>query len=122
MRTREWKVNLGVIEGGRLPGDRGVALLAGRGKSAGHVIRVRRSLEVFQVARDTSRGRQVVVVIHMAVHAGSGRDRVPARQRKRGLGVVERCRLPRRSRVAEVATLREASSHVIRIRRSLEIL
>jgi hypothetical protein len=44
-----------VIEGRRLPSNRGVALLAILRKSAGHVIWIRRPLEILQVAASAGR-------------------------------------------------------------------
>ncbi len=82
VRAGQWEVDQRVIEGGRLPGVRGVALLASRGKAARHVIRIRRSLKVFLMARNASRARQVEIVVHVAVRAGPGRNRVPAGQRE----------------------------------------
>ena len=43
-------------------------------------------------------------------------------QRKTRVVMVERCRLPRRRAVANVALLRESARHVIRIRRALVVL
>jgi len=78
----QWEVHQRVIEGGRLPGVRGVALLASRGKGARHVIRIRGALKVFLMARNASRARQVEAVVQVAVGAGPGRNRVPAGQRE----------------------------------------
>ena len=78
----QWEVHQRVIEGGRLPGVSGVALLASRRKAARQVIRIRGPLKVFLMARNASRAGQVEVVVHVAVGAGPGRNRVPAGQRE----------------------------------------
>jgi hypothetical protein len=65
-----------------------VALLAGLREIRRHVIRIGRSLEIFQVAADTSRRRQVVVVVHVtlrALHRSVG-----ASQREPGVVVIKR--------------------------------
>jgi hypothetical protein len=60
------------------------------------------------VARNASGIRDVVVVVDVAVHARPRGHSVRPGQGERGFGVVERSRLPRRSRVANFATLRKA--------------
>ena len=62
----------------RLPGSRGVALLASGGEAAHHVTRIRRSLKIFLMAINASRARQVEIVVRMAVGARPGRNRVSA--------------------------------------------
>ena len=86
----------------------------------GSVIRTRRSLKILQVTGNAGRGRQVVVSIRVAL--GAGHLCVGTGQRKGGFGMVKCGRLPGRSRVADLALLRDPGRHVIWICRSLEIL
>jgi len=84
------------------------------------VIRIGRSLKVFQVTGDTGSRGQVVISVGVALRALHLRVRTS--QRKRCLGVIETGRLPGRSRMANFALLRHASRDVIRICSSLEVL
>jgi len=93
------------------------ALLRNSGRS---VIRTRRPLKILQVARNTCRGGQVVVSICVAL--GAGHLCMRTGQGECRLGMVESCRLPGRSRVADLALLRDPTRHVIRICCPLEIL
>jgi hypothetical protein len=52
-----------------------VALLAGLGESAGHVVGVVRGLEVFQVARNAIGGSAFELVVNVALVALQGRMR-----------------------------------------------
>ena len=60
-----------MIEGRAGPVGGAVALLAGLRKSRLYVIRIRRALEVFQVAADAGsiRAGQVVVAVHVTLRA-----------------------------------------------------
>jgi len=71
------------------------------------VIRIRRSLEILQVATDARcvLRRQVVVVVDMALRALHGRVRTA--QGKSSGRVIERRIIPRRRRMALLARLRE---------------
>jgi hydrogenase maturation factor len=89
------------------------------GQSAGRVIRIGRSLEVFQVTGYARSRGQVVISVGVALRALHLRMRT--RQRKRRPGMIETGRLPGRRRMADFALLRHASRDVIRIRRSLKI-
>ena len=86
------------------------------------MIRIRRALEVFQMAADASgiRAGQVVVVVDVALGARDGC--VGAGQWEAGGRVIEIRVRPRNRVMALLAGLREAGTDVIRIRRSLEIL
>jgi len=86
------------------------------------VIRIRRSLEILQVATDARcvLRRQVVVVVDMALRALHGRVRTA--QGKSSGRVIERRARPGRRVMALGAGLGEAGLHVIRIRRALEVL
>lgn len=71
------------------PGSRVVARVAGLGEVRGRVIWVRRSLEVLEVTRNACRGRQVVVIVHVAINTLPGRHRMHARQRERCQRMIE---------------------------------
>ena len=85
------------------------------------MIRLRRALEVFQVAAHTSRIRvsQVVVIVDVALCALHGCVR-PG-QRESSSRVIEGGAGPRRGAMALLASLREAGADVVRIRGALEI-
>ena len=78
-----------VIKGRRLPGDGGVALLAGLRESASHVVRVLSALKVLEMAGGAGGGRQIVVVVDMAVQANARWISVGVGQRKSGGGVIK---------------------------------
>ena len=120
--TRQRKPRFRVIESRRLPGCGGVAGFASLRESPAHMVRVRGSLEIFQVARHAGRAGQVVVVVDVAISALSGRNRVRAGQHKIHCGVIEFRRLPRRSGVALQAVRGEVGRDVVRIPRALKIL
>jgi hypothetical protein len=97
-----------------------VANLTGLRNPRGHVIRIRRSLEILQMTRHASGRGQVVVSVHMTLSAlhrnvGSGKG-------EGCLRVIECSRRPRRGRVAHVARLRNSGGHMVRIIRSLVVL
>ena len=122
MRSGQRESRRRVVKRSATPVRGGVALLASLREVRLHVIRIRGSLEVSQVAaraRRVSR-RQVVVSVYVALYALQGHVR--ARKRESSRRVVER-RIPPGSRgMALLASLREVRLHVIRIGRALEIL
>ena len=69
------------------------------------MVRIRRSLEILQVAADARgiRGGQVVVAIHVALRALDGR--VGPAQREAGTGVIKGRVIPRSRGVALLAGL-----------------
>jgi hypothetical protein len=97
-----------------------MAYLALLGQSTGYVIRIGRSLEVFQMTGNARSRGQVVISFDVALRALHLRMR--ASERKRRLGMIETSGLPGGGRMADFALLRHASRDVIRIRCSLEIL
>lgn len=121
VRSGERKSGTVVIERGIEPRCRVMALLARLREILRNVIRIGRALEISQVARDASRGRQIVVIVDMAIDALAGRDRVHAGQRKPGVVVIKRGAEPRRRAMALLAGLWEACRHMVRIGRALEI-
>ena len=104
------------------PQVRVVTLLASLGEAGSHVVGIRCSLEVFQVAADTSGRRQVVVVVDVAIRTLPRRYRVHPGQCKTGAGVVESRVEPRSRVVALLASLGEVRRRVVRVRRALIIL
>ena len=80
-----------VVEGGIQPRTRVVALVAPFREVRGHVIGIRRSLIVLQMAGDASRAGEVVVVIGVAIGTLPRRHGMHARQREVCQIVVERC-------------------------------
>ena len=85
------------------------------------MIRLRRALEIFQVAAHTRRIRvtQVVVIVDVALCALHGRVR-PGQRESRSR-VIEGGAGPRRGAMALLASLRESGADVVRIGRALEI-
>lgn len=110
-----------MIEGRGLPGARGVTGLASLRESPRHVAGIGCVLEVFQVARNTGRSRQIVIPVDVAVRTLARRDRVHAGQREVHHAVIE----ARWGPPARGMTLRticgKAGRHVIGILRALEI-
>ena len=121
MRSGQGERRLRVVERCRLPGGRGVALLASRGETARYVIRIRGSLKILLVARNASRARQVEVVVRMTVRAGPRRNRMSARQRESHRIVIKFRIEPVVRGVALVAGSRVSEGDVARRRRFLEI-
>ena len=109
-----------MIEGGRPPCRCRVARRAVLRKASGHVIRIRRALEVRQVARGASGRCSRVTPIHVALRAG-GID-VCAGERKARQIVIERSRTPRRRAMAHAAGLRDSRGDVVRIRSAVEVV
>jgi len=108
-----------MIECRRIPSCRRVALRTVVTEVAGHVIRIRRSVEVRRVTLVAVRIMQLIIAIHMAIDAG--RRHMSTRQSKRRGRVIERRGLPHRCAVTLCAVMTEIVRHVIGIRRTLEI-
>ena len=89
VRARERESSAVVVEGRIQPGSRVVALVAGLREIRRHVIRVRRSLEVFQVTGNAGRAGQVVIVIDVAIGALPRWNRMHAGEGEGGRVVVE---------------------------------
>jgi len=69
-----------MVKGGIGPEDRVMTLLAGLRKAGLRVIGSGRALVILQVARDACRSCEVVVVVDVAVGAGSRRSCMRARE------------------------------------------
>ncbi len=93
MRSGERETGAVVVKRGVQPGSRVMALVAGLGEVRRHMVWISRSLIILQVTTDAGCGRQVVVVVDVAIRALPRRHRVHAGQRescevviKRGVG------------------------------------
>ena len=109
-----------VIKRRAVPRSRVVALLATSRESRLHVIRIRRAVEILDVAGGAVGGCSNELAIDVALRAGDGL----VRSLQRELGkccVIERCRIPRARVVAHVARGREAGLCMRRIVRLVEI-
>ena len=71
-----------MVEGRTQPAAGVVALLATLREIRRHVIRIRRTLEIFQVTRHAGGAGQVVIIVDVAVCTLPWRNRVRTRQRK----------------------------------------
>jgi len=98
--------------------------LASLGEATCNVIRVLGVVEVLNMASDAGRGPQIVVVVDVAAFTRPRRHGMSARQQEAGSRVVKFRVEPAIRRVAAFAGRleRHAPSHVIRIRRALELL
>jgi len=118
--AREWPAGARVIECRRRPRGCVVTDFTLLREACRHVIRIVGSLEILQVARDASRGRQIVIPIHMALRALHAR--VSSSQRETRLRMIKRRRHPCRRGVAHLALLWDSRGYVIWVRRSLKVL
>ena len=91
-------------------------------ESAGNVVGIRGSLEIFEVARHAGVGGQVEVVIDVAVSASPRRDSVRTGKREVDAVVVEGGRRPACSGMAGVAGLGESAGNVVGIGGAPEII
>ena len=107
MGARQWESGLRVIELAIRPLDGVMAEFAG-GRESRMRHRTVRTIEIVLVARNASRVRDVVVVVDVAVGAGSWRNRMRARQRESGLRVIEFAVRPLDGVMAVLASGREA--------------
>ncbi len=75
MRAGQREAGGRMVKGRARPGGGAVALLAGLREARGNVIRIRRALEILQVAADAGRirTRQVVVIVDVALYALNAR-------------------------------------------------
>jgi len=104
VEARQRETRLRVIEGGPAPVHRAVATFAGRRQSQRYM--VHRSLRVVVIrlmAGHAGRAGEVVIVVHVAQSALQ--RGMSTCQRETSQRVIERCGLPRHSRVAVLAGL-----------------
>jgi hypothetical protein len=116
----QWETRVAVVEGRRAPGRRAVAHVALLRKADRRVVWVVRVLKILQMAAYA--GRVCNVVVRIDVTLAALQSRVSPRQRPSGRCVVERCRVPVRGRMADLALLREAGRRVVWVVRVLKIL
>jgi len=115
VRAGQGEARVVVVKAGLGPRDRVMARLAGLGEIRRNVIRVRRSLEVLQMATDASRIRrgEIVVVVYVARRAGDGLVR--AGEREASGAVVKASARPAGRVVARLAGRRVFGSRMRRI-------
>ena len=120
VHARQSESGGGVVELAIRPLHRVVALLACRGETCVRH-RASRLVVVVLVATDARRSGDAVVIVDVAIGALPWWDCVRSGQRETGLRVIKRRRLPCRSVVAKIASLRKPIRDMIRIRCALEI-
>ena len=106
----------------RLPCRSVVARFAGLREPALHVIRIRRVVEILQMARHAGRARQVVVVVGVAIRTLPRRNCMRPGQSEVHHRMIEFRRRPRYRGMALRAVRWKVCGHVIGIRRALKIL
>ena len=119
MEARERKPGRRMVKRAAAPVGRGVALIACRREPCLRVIRSRGPLVVLQMALGAGPAGETVVVIHVALRAGE-RGMEPGQCEARGC-VIKGGRRPVCRAVAGLASLRETSRSVRRIRGAVEI-
>jgi len=109
VRSRQHEAGAVVIEGRIQPGSRVVALVAGLREVRRDVIRIRRALEVLQVASHASSTAQRVVVVDVAVRARAWWNGVHAGQSESRRRVIKFAVGPQHRIVALLTGRRESS-------------
>ena len=109
-----------MVKGRRAPDRRTVAHVALLREANRRVVWVVRVLKILQMAAYA--GRVCNVVVRVDVTLAALQSRVSPRQRPSGGRVIERCRIPVRGRMADLALLRKTGGRVVRVVRVLEIL
>ena len=120
--SRQRESSAVVIERCIRPGRGVMALIAGLREIRGDVIRIGGALVILEVTGHARRAVQAVVVVDVAIGAGSWRNCVQPCERESSAVVVERCIRPGRGVVALVAGLREVRGDMVRVRRALIVL
>ena len=106
MRTGQREPCIVVVERSRRPGCCVMANVALLREACGHVVGIRRSLKILQVAVHAGAARQVVVAIRVTLR--TLHVSVRPRQRPAGGGVIERRIIPVARAMANLALLRES--------------
>ena len=88
--SRQRKAGGRVIERRSGPRSRAVTLLTSLREASLNMVRVCGSLKIFEVARNTSRCRQIEVVVDVAIDTLAWWNCVRARQLKSSAGMIER--------------------------------
>ena len=120
VRTSQRERCVVVIERGRGPGGRVVTDVALLREPDRNVIRIGRTLEVFEVTPNASGAGQVVVAVRMAL--GALQIGVRSGEREAGRRMIERGGSPIGGAVADLALLREARRDMVRVSGALVIL
>jgi len=117
------KCRLRVIKCRWNPSDNRVTVLTGLAKPSRYVVGVLGASEILRMARYAGHRAKVVVIVDVAVGAGSRRHRVSARQQEPRSRVVKLRIRPAIRRVAVFAGHQEgrATRNVVRIRRAFEV-
>jgi len=89
VRVGQKESDRGMVKAGGLPGDCGVALLAGLRESARHVVGALCALVIREMACHAGRRAEGVVIVDMAVQADSRRIRVRVSKWESHARVVE---------------------------------
>jgi len=122
VQAREGETGARMIKRRVHPVRRVMAGIASLREIRRHVVGIGRSLVILQVATHASCRVQAVVVVDMAVGAGSRWHRVHSRESETGARMIKRRVHPVRGVVARIASLREVRRHVVGIGRSLIVL
>ena len=109
VRTSKRETSAVVIERGIQPSAGAVALIASLREIRRHVVRIRGSLKILQVAAHAGVGVETVIIGDVAVGASAGWNCVHARQGKAGGRVIERGVSPSHRIVALLAGRWEAA-------------
>ena len=120
--SRQRESSAVVIERCIRPGRGVMALIAGLREIRGDVIRIGGALVILEVTGHARRAVQAVVVVDVAIGAGSWRNCVQPGERETGAGVVKRRVHPVGGVVTGIASLREVGRDVIGIGRPLIVL
>ena len=122
MRVGQRESHRRMVEGRRLPSNRGMAGLASLREPSGDVVRAGGSLKVLKVAGDAGRARQIVVVVDVAIEADARRVSVRIGQRESDGRVIKFGIQPSVRAVTLFAGCRKTCRCVIRVSRVFEVL
>jgi hypothetical protein len=112
MSAGQGEIDHRVIEGGRRPGDRRVALGTRRREIRGNVIWIRRALVILEVTANARCTRQVEAVVRMTIGALPRRNCMASSQWESNGVVIKSGIEPGVCTVAGIASCGEASGHV----------
>ena len=90
MRTRQWEPCFAVIERSPRPTGRRMAHRAIRWETSRHMVRIRRLVEIVDVARGTGRRRPRELAVDVATRARHGHVRTCQRERRKCIVIKSR--------------------------------